>query len=98
MQCYVLTLSEPNLSFAFYSCTAVFVLFCMEYSSILIHLCQSSYTQIKLLPFGVSEGLFGRAPALPKTAPALAPQMERLLWWSWSRFRKCLAKQLHLLD
>ena len=23
---------------------------------------------------------------------------ERLLWWSWSRFLKCLAKQLHLLD
>jgi len=43
-------------------------------------------------------GLFGRAPALPKIAPALAPQMERLLWWSWSRFRKCLPKQLHLLD
>jgi len=43
-------------------------------------------------------GLFGRALALPKSAPALAPQMERLLWWSWSRFRKCLAKQLHLLD
>ena len=41
---------------------------------------------------------FGRASALPKTAPALAPQMERLFWWSWSRFRKCLAKQLHLLD
>jgi len=41
---------------------------------------------------------FGRASALPKTAPALAPQMERLLWWSWSRFRKCLAKQLHMLD
>jgi len=41
---------------------------------------------------------FGRASALPNTAPALAPQMERLLWWSWSRFRKCLAKQLHLLD
>jgi len=46
----------------------------------------------------VTEAPFGRAPALPKTAPALAPQMERLLWWSWSRFRKCLAKQLHLLD
>jgi hypothetical protein len=26
----------------------------------------------------VSEGLFGRAPAPPKTAPALAPSMERL--------------------
>jgi len=39
-----------------------------------------------------------KALALPKTAPALALQMERLLWWSWSRFRKCLAKQLHLLD
>jgi hypothetical protein len=41
---------------------------------------------------------FGRASALSKTAPALAPQMERLLWWSWSHFRKYLAKQLHLLD
>ena len=45
-----------------------------------------------------AKGLFGRAPALPKTAPVLAPQMERLFWWSWSRFRKYLAKQLHLLD
>ena len=45
----------------------------------------------------VIKALFGRASALPKTAPALAPQMERLLWWSWSRFRKYLAKQLHLL-
>jgi len=34
-------------------------------------------------------GLFGKAPAPPKTtpappktAPALPPQMERLLWWS----------------
>ena len=45
-----------------------------------------------------TKGLFGRAPALPKTAPAPALQMERLLWWSWSRFRKYLAKQLHLLD
>ena len=44
------------------------------------------------------KALFVRAPPLSKTAPALAPQMERLLWWSWSRFRKCLAKQLHLLD
>jgi len=47
---------------------------------------------------GKQLGPFGRASALPKTAPALAPQMERLFWWSWSRFRKCLAKQLHLLD
>ena len=45
-----------------------------------------------------SEAPFGRASALPKTAPALTPQMERLFWWSWSRFRKYLAKQLHLLD
>jgi len=37
-------------------------------------------------------GLFGMAPALPKTAPAPAPEVERLLWWSWSRFRKRLAK------
>jgi len=43
-------------------------------------------------------GVYGRVSALPKTAPALALQMERLFWWSWSRFRKCLAKQLHLLD
>jgi hypothetical protein len=28
-------------------------------------------------------GLFGRAPATPKTAPALAPLVEWLLWWSW---------------
>ena len=48
--------------------------------------------------FVKSNELFGRAPALPKIAPTLAPQMERLLWWSWSRFRKYLAKQLHLLD
>jgi hypothetical protein len=40
-------------------------------------------------------GLFGRAPAPPKTAPAPAPLVERLLWWSWSRFTKRLAKQLH---
>ena len=38
---------------------------------------------------------FGRVSTLPKTAPALAPQMERLLWWSWSCFVKHLAKQLH---
>ena len=40
---------------------------------------------------------FGRVSALSKTAPALSTQMERFFWWSWSRFRKCLAKQLHLL-
>jgi hypothetical protein len=28
------------------------------------------------------EGLFGRAPAPPKTAPALATLVEWLLWWS----------------
>jgi hypothetical protein len=33
-----------------------------------------------------SEGLFGRAPAPPKTAPALAPLVEL------SRFEKRLAK------
>ena len=51
-----------------------------------------------LLHCAKNKSLFGRVPALPKTAPALAPQMERFLWWSWSRFRKYLAKQLHLLD
>jgi len=40
----------------------------------------------------------GRVPVFPKTAPSPTPQVERLLWWSWSRFRKYLAKQLHLLD
>jgi hypothetical protein len=39
-------------------------------------------------------GPFGRAPAPPKTAPA--PLVERLLRWSWSRFRKRLAKRLHV--
>jgi hypothetical protein len=29
-----------------------------------------------------NKGLFGRAPAPPKTAPALAPLVEWLLWWS----------------
>jgi hypothetical protein len=43
-------------------------------------------------------GLFGRAPASPKTAPAPAPLVEWLLWWSWSRFEKRLAKRLHQLD
>jgi hypothetical protein len=28
------------------------------------------------------KGLFGRAPAPPKTVPALAPLVEWLLWWS----------------
>ena len=46
---------------------------------------------------GDSRGLFGRALAPPKTAPALAPLVERLLWWNWSRFEKCLAKQLLVL-
>ena len=42
--------------------------------------------------------LFGRAPAPPKTAPAPAPAVERLLWWSLSHFTNRLAKQFHLLD
>ena len=42
-----------------------------------------------------SLGLFGKAPAPPKTAPAPASLVERLLWWSWSRFENRLAKQLH---
>ena len=46
---------------------------------------------------GDSRGLFGRALAPPKTAPALAPLVERLLWWNWSCFEKCLAKQLLVL-
>jgi hypothetical protein len=37
------------------------------------------------------EGLFGRAPAPPKTAPAPALLVEWLLWWSWSHFGKHLA-------
>jgi hypothetical protein len=40
-------------------------------------------------PFIVSKGLFGRATA---------PLVEWLLWWSWSRFEKCLAKRLHQFD
>ena len=42
---------------------------------------------------GESMGLFGRAPAPPKIAPAPAVLVERLLWWSWSRFEECLAKR-----
>jgi len=41
------------------------------------------------------QGLFVRALAPPKTAPAPASLVERLLWWSWSRFVKRLAKRLH---
>ena len=56
------------------------------------------YRKVKRGSKGRIKAPFGRASVLPKTAPALAPQMKRLFWWSWSRFRKCLAKQLHLLD
>jgi hypothetical protein len=38
------------------------------------------------------KGLFGRAPAPPKTALAPAPLVERLFWWSWSRFKKMFDK------
>jgi hypothetical protein len=38
----------------------------------------------------------GWAPAPPKTAPAQATLVERLLRWSWSRFRKRLTKRLHV--
>jgi len=41
-------------------------------------------------------GLFGKAPAPPKIALALA-QVEWLLWWSWGRFKKCWAKQILVL-
>jgi hypothetical protein len=44
----------------------------------------------------VTKGLFGRALAPPKTAPALAPLKKWLLRRSRSRFEKRLAKRLLL--
>lgn len=40
-----------------------------------------------------TKGLIGRALAPPKMA--LAPLVEQLLWWNWSRFGKRLANLLH---
>jgi hypothetical protein len=39
-----------------------------------------------------TKGPFGRAPAPLKTAPAPAPLVERLFWWSWSRFNTTFGK------
>ena len=48
----------------------------------------------KIWQGALMKGLFGRAPAPPKMASALASLLERLYWWSWNRFEKYLAKRL----
>jgi hypothetical protein len=40
----------------------------------------------------VSEGLFGRAPAMAKIASVVAPLVKQILWRSQNLFRKTFGK------